>query len=298
MSELAFNLWPISFVLPLVISITAIAVVTPRRPPGPRRRVLLAALVLGPWLLGLAHAAVGQFATEWAVGSVISYWIPVAFTLMWSVKGRGPRKSLALGFGTAAIVIVFVFLGLSSVAVEKPVIYLYPRARTTVNVRLSTVGVITKSAPTYTQDGWSVVAEPTGQLLDKRSGEHWPYLFWEAQLLMRPDFSEGFVVPGDSAAGFLSETLPRLGLNETEARDFSEYWLPRLSRNPYNLISFQGESYTNAARLHVTPRPDTTIRVFMSFTPLAAPVEVSPQRLSNPPARNGFTLVEWGGAEY
>lgn len=66
--------------------------------------------------------------------------------------------------------------------------------------------------------------------------------------------------------------------------------------NPYNLIAFQTDRYTDTARLTVTPQPDTMLRVFMAFQPLDRPVEITPQAL-NSTERLGFTLVEWGGTE-
>ena len=66
--------------------------------------------------------------------------------------------------------------------------------------------------------------------------------------------------------------------------------------NPYNLIAFQEEVYTQNAALTISPAPDTLLRVFMAWQGLEAPVEVRPQTLTAP-ARTGFTVVEWGGAE-
>ena len=66
--------------------------------------------------------------------------------------------------------------------------------------------------------------------------------------------------------------------------------------NAYNLISFQTTAYTENAKLTVTPEPDTVIRVFMAYKPLDGYVEIAPQTLVAP-ERNGFTVVEWGGAE-
>ena len=66
--------------------------------------------------------------------------------------------------------------------------------------------------------------------------------------------------------------------------------------NPYNLISFQRESYTDSAVLTIDPAPDTLIRVFMAWQALEEPVELPPQTLTAP-ARTGFTTVEWGGAQ-
>ncbi|MBE6723318.1 MAG: hypothetical protein E7572_12765 [Ruminococcaceae bacterium] len=66
--------------------------------------------------------------------------------------------------------------------------------------------------------------------------------------------------------------------------------------NTYNLISFQGSSYTNAAKLTVTPKPDSILRVYMAYKPLKAAVSVPEQTLPSF-ERKGFTVVEWGGME-
>ena len=110
------------------------------------------------------------------------------------------------------------------------------------------------------------------------------------------DFSRGFCVPGEETAPFLEDALARLGLTRREANEFIVYWLPRMEANPYNLIAFQAEDYTNHARLTVTPEPDSLLRVFMAWKPLEAPAEIPAQDLPAF-ARTGFTAVEWGGAE-
>ena len=69
-----------------------------------------------------------------------------------------------------------------------------------------------------------------------------------------------------------------------------------MEANPYNLIAFQFDTYTDHARLTITPEPDATLRVFMAWKPLDRSVELPPQTLAAP-VRTGFTLVEWGGAE-
>lgn len=65
--------------------------------------------------------------------------------------------------------------------------------------------------------------------------------------------------------------------------------------NAYNLISFQGEEYCNNAQMEITPAPDSVIRVFMAWQGLDEPIEVEQQVLQSF-ERNGFTVVEWGGA--
>ena len=177
----------------------------------------------------------------------------------------------------------------------KPVIYLYPEAETEVTVRLDYKGRLTCTYPAPDPDGeWHVTARPDGTLTDKQ-GREYSYLFWEgASDGNPPDFSRGFVVRGSDTAAFLREKLAYMGLTPREYNEFIVYWLPRMQDNPWNLIAFQGKNYTDSAPLTVTPRPDSVLRVFMAYRPLATPIVVPPQELT-PFVRRGFTLVEWGG---
>ena len=177
---------------------------------------------------------------------------------------------------------------------EKPVIYLYPEAETDVTVRLDYAGDLTCTYPAY--DGtWRVTAAPDGTLTDE-SGQIYRYLYWEGVDNVQYDFSEGFCVPGSETAAFLEDALAQLGLTRAEANEFIIYWLPQMEQNAYNLISFQSDAYTDAAKLTITPQPDTLLRVFMAWKPLTSAVEISPQPLTAP-ERTGFTAVEWGGAK-
>ena len=177
---------------------------------------------------------------------------------------------------------------------EKPVIYLYPEEATDVTVQLDYTGKLTCTYPAY-ENGWTVTAAPDGTLTDA-SGQTYNYLYWEGEGTERYDFSKGFCVPGADTAAFLEDALAQLGLTRKEANEFIVYWLPRMEQSPYNLIAFQQEAYTDAAKLTVTPAPDSVLRVFMAWQPLEAPVDIPAQTL---PAfeRHGFALVEWGGTE-
>ena len=176
----------------------------------------------------------------------------------------------------------------------KPVIYLYPEAETDVTVRLDYAGDLTCTYPAY--DGtWRVAAAPDGTLTDER-GQTYRYLYWEGTDNVQYDFSEGFCVPGSETAAFLEDALAQLGLTRAEANEFIIYWLPQMEQNAYNLISFQSDAYTDAAKLTITPQPDTLLRVFMAWKPLTSAVEIAPQTLTAP-ERTGFTAVEWGGAK-
>ncbi|MBP5431099.1 MAG: hypothetical protein J6Y81_02180 [Ruminococcus sp.] len=69
-----------------------------------------------------------------------------------------------------------------------------------------------------------------------------------------------------------------------------------MEHNTYNLISFQGDAYTNSAKLNISPTPDSILRVFMAYVPLEEAIDVEPQQLETF-ERKGFTVVEWGGSE-
>lgn len=179
-------------------------------------------------------------------------------------------------------------------AAYKPVIYLYPEKVTAVSVKLHIDGELTCTYPSYS-DGWSVTAEPEGTLTDEK-GQTYNYLYWEGLLNTQYDFSKGFCVKGEDTAEFLEEALEKLGLNRKEANEFIVYWLPLMENNPYNIISFQSEAYTDAAILDISPVPDTAIRVFMAWQKAESYVNLPLQDLKTP-ERTGFTVVEWGGAE-
>ena len=177
---------------------------------------------------------------------------------------------------------------------EKPVDYLYPETEMEVTVKLDYDGELTCTYPAY-DGGWTVTARPDGTLTDGR-GQTYSYLYWEGVDHTAYDFSQGFCVSGADTAAFLEDALEQLGLTRREANEFIVYWLPRMEQNPYNLIAFQSDAYTDHARLTVTPEPDSMLRVFMAWKSLEHPIDIPAQDL---PAfnRTGFAVVEWGGAE-
>lgn len=178
----------------------------------------------------------------------------------------------------------------------KPIIYLYPEEQTDVSVDVSFTdgGGFTCTYPEY-GDGWNVAATPDGTLYDENGNEYY-CLYWEGELAPKLDRSEGWCVSGEESAEFLREKLLEIGLTAREANEFIIYWLPQLQKNPYNIITFHTDDYAELVPLTVTPVPDSVIRVFMTFEASDDVVEIPPQTLPRY-ERNGFTVVEWGGAE-
>jgi hypothetical protein len=68
-----------------------------------------------------------------------------------------------------------------------------------------------------------------------------------------------------------------------------------MPNTPYTRLTWFGTSDMNKlAPLHITPKPDTMIRVFLDFQGLKEPIAIPAQTLSSIP-RKGFTVIEWGG---
>jgi len=176
----------------------------------------------------------------------------------------------------------------------KPVIYLYPETETTVHVEVAYQGELTVTIPPY-ENGWTVTAAPDGTLTAK-DGKTYPYLFWEGTATVVLPMDKGFCVKGKDTEAFLLDILPRLGLIEHEYTEFIDYWLPRMEGNPYNVITFQTDSYEALAPLTVSPAPDSVLRVFMTFRASETPVDLLEQEIESF-TRHGFTVVEWGGRE-
>lgn len=186
---------------------------------------------------------------------------------------------------------VYEFLG----DYAKPVIYLYPTEKTDVSVSVELDGGrVTCAYPEY-NGGWNVTAYPDGTIIDKSDNEEYYCLYWEGKGNADWDMSKGFVVKREDTASFLRGKLKEMGLTPRESNEFIIYWLPLLSENECNLITFQTERYEKNAKLNISPAPDSMLRVFMVYSPCDENTTIEPQTFE-PFIRNGFTVVEWGGS--
>ena len=112
---------------------------------------------------------------------------------------------------------------------------------------------------------------------------------------LNTEITEGFVVKGSESATFLSNTLKKMGLTPKEYNEFIVYWAPILEQNEYNKIYFAGDEYTSQAKLNITPKPDSVLRIFMIYEKADVGTVLPPQEIKTF-ERNGFTVVEWGGS--
>lgn len=176
----------------------------------------------------------------------------------------------------------------------KPVVYLYPQRTQQVSLRVG--AHVTVSDPFYDPlKGWKATAYPGGSLLV--GGRLYDSLLWEGPGIGEyPAITAGTVVKTTDAPATMRAQLAAQGLTQKEADDFMDYWQSKLPRNkPYvRLTWFTTQQVNQLAPLAVSPRPDTTIRVFLDFEGLDMPIKLPAQQLQAIP-RNGFTVVEWGG---
>ena len=185
------------------------------------------------------------------------------------------------------------------VMVMKPVIYLYPEARTDVSVQVAFDGKFLFTYPEY-GSGWNVTALPDGTLTDKKDNREYSYLFWDGNMQYTAEettYENGFFVHKDNVVAFLQEILPQFGLTPREYNEFIVFWTPYLQKNEWNFIHFRtGDGCDMISQNTVTPQPQTEIRLFMDFRKADGPLDIAPQKAAAP-ERKGFTLVEWGGME-
>ncbi|EKD91186.1 MAG: hypothetical protein ACD_30C00040G0031 [uncultured bacterium] len=186
----------------------------------------------------------------------------------------------------------------------KPAIYLYPKEKSLVNVKVNTKGLLSYVDPPYDQKfGWNITAYPDGTITTLNSElltQSYPYLYYESkipdQLIKKPD--TGWVVEKTKLISLLNENLPKLGLNSTQTKDFIEYWEKALPDSPYYFVGIiDQENIDNVEPLEITPKPDYINRVRVYFETLDQPKKVQAPVLTNnyQLTTNNFSVVEWGG---
>ncbi len=177
----------------------------------------------------------------------------------------------------------------------KPAIYLYPEKKTDATVVVKPQGKMTLTIPQYPQEGWNVTAYPDGQITYQNASYN--YLYYEAELpdekIQKPQ--TGFVVEYNTIKTFLPGLLGKLGLNNSEKDEFTQYWAHVLPNSPYYFIGIIPQKELDSlSPILVQPQPQTTIRVTLYFQALDTKVTVAEPTIQTP-QRRGFTVVEWGG---
>ena len=199
--------------------------------------------------------------------------------------------------------------GFRSIA-TKPVIYVYNSNNISSNVDVTIDKDNLSFEYPYRTNGWwyiktndeGVTVYPSKEDRDKNiNGKDYNYLFWEDIYTdIFYSFNEGFCIEGKDTREFLETSLYKLGMNQREINEFIVYWLPKMENNKYNIISFQSNTYEEYYPLKVEPKPDNTLRVFMTYYSSNKPINIKTQDLNEIRQgfeRQGLYVVEWGGSE-
>ncbi len=175
----------------------------------------------------------------------------------------------------------------------KPVIYLYPKQKTDIKVSLDWDFKNLITYPKYLKI-WDVESDEFSNIVDKKTGIKYDYLFWEDLLKYKvPD--EGFVIEKWKLDSFFDEKLAYLWLNSKEINEFKKYWLPQMQKNNFYFINFLNtKQMDKIAPITINPKPDNILRVFMNFKWLDDFIEFKEQKLERF-NRKWFYVVEWGG---
>ena len=183
----------------------------------------------------------------------------------------------------------------------EPVIYIYSHSQKEYQIKL---GPKIKTLSTYPHhdvtEGWSVKGSKDGSITLSENARKYKYLFWEGTSGHLPPKTDGFIVHVDSLNVFFLETLKRLGLNNNESRDFTEYWIPQLDHpDVYYRISFYSQALIDHLfPLEIVPKPKQIIRILIDYEVigkermhLSTPSIVTVDRIEDE------LLVEWGGVK-
>lgn len=199
----------------------------------------------------------------------------------------------------------------------KPAIYLYPKNKMNVNVKVSPQGHLTYTDPVYdTKKGWNITAYPDSKLTwldnayginskgEKRASNIYDYLYYESKIhdsmIKKP--TDGFIIAYADLESFYRNNLPKMGLNAKETKDYVEYWLNVLPYADYYFIGMLAEKNINQIEpMIITPVPDKTLRVRLYYEALSPEnaakktITLTKPNLENEFNRSGFSVVEWGG---
>jgi len=173
--------------------------------------------------------------------------------------------------------------------VDAPNVYLYPTEPTFTRVRLPDPEALTATWPDYPRQGWSVLANPDGQL-ESRVGVH-DYLFYELAFdKERFQREEGWCVPGPLGQESIEQAMELYGFRDNEIDDFAEFWDGEFPRAPWITVYPQVDTLP---WIGVNPEPDSFLRAWFVLRDGCHPVDAP---VIEPAERWGFHAAEWGVA--
>jgi hypothetical protein len=181
----------------------------------------------------------------------------------------------------------------------EPVIYIYSSSQKEYQIKLGSKITPISTFPHHDpKEGWVAKGSHNGSITISGTGRNYKYLFWEGSSVYLPPKADGFMVHLDTLNVFFSETLHKLGLNDNEIQDFTEYWVPQFDQSDgYYRISFYSQSLIDQLfPLEIDPNPKQVIRILMDYEFIGKeridrvrPELVAFERIEDE------VIIEWGG---
>ena len=260
-------------------------------------------------LIGLVYMLVNGFEEQL---SILNCWtqenlgkllvlVVIFLTSLTSIIRRS-WKSLFIGIpisfilgGVVGITPIFFSAGTAS----KPAIYIYPKKEINVEVKLKIKGQLMTVIPDY-NDGWRMHVKPNGQMkvIGGNTQISYDYIYYDNTVdkIIKP--KEGWNIHKKDLLKWHKKFLTDIGLNESEKKEYLEYWIPRLENEidgDYILINNLSKDYIDEyMELNITPKPEHIYRLLVLYRNGFKNMEIK-----NPEVetfeRKGYYVVEWGG---
>ncbi|MFA6403076.1 MAG: hypothetical protein WCX31_15850 [Salinivirgaceae bacterium] len=175
----------------------------------------------------------------------------------------------------------------------KPNIYIYPdkNIKLKVTIGFPKGGEIVTSIPDY-DTGWDVSVEPKS-IINKSYG----YLFYESN---QPDVwqkEEGWIIKKENLKSFFIDNMGKYGFNDTEIKDFVEYWIPRLTDfDNYVIYPQTTKIIEEVISLNFSVQPDEIFRLFYLIKGKTnyQDIKILEPNIESGFKRNNYHISEWG----
>lgn len=181
--------------------------------------------------------------------------------------------------------------------VYKPNIYIYSKEKRDITVTFDEPQLLTTTIPEYT-DSWQVTVDEGSRLTDA-AGCSYDFLFYES--ITEPSIFQtesGWKISADMRKEQFEEILFRLGFNEQETDDFTEFWTEKLEQGTdYIMYPQSTELVDFAMSMDISEQPESTERIWFVFVKddgrqVEAPVGYE---LTRGGTDCPYYVIEWGG---
>jgi len=173
----------------------------------------------------------------------------------------------------------------------KPNIYFFPKEDIQIKLQLKFPlgGTILKSEPLYNA-GWSVNIDATGLINNK-----YQFLFYESTQLDVWQYKTGWYIKKENLTTFFESNLSDYGFGNKEITDFTEYWIPKLTKSNYYIIYPQNKEIINKViSFSISKEADNILRLFYVIKESNKPsFEISEPEIKEF-KKEGFYITEWG----